>query len=94
MIEGIPIDKCVDMDVKIREHISELIMRLCLKELFEFQFMQTDPNWSNFFYNINTKQVLYIYICNNYILCNFNQGCSNGYIFAVNFIGFWGMQDV
>lgn len=61
MIEGIPIDKCVDMDVKIREHISKLIMRLCLKELFEFQFMQTDPNWSNFFYNINTKQVLYIY---------------------------------
>lgn len=65
MIEGIPVDKCVDMNIKIREHISELIMRLTLKELFEFRFMQTDPNWSNFFYNVDTKQVLYIR--NNYI---------------------------
>ena len=33
------------------------ILRLCLKELFEFRFMQTDPNWSNFFYNPTTGQV-------------------------------------
>ncbi|XP_070163350.1 atypical kinase COQ8B, mitochondrial [Polyergus mexicanus] len=58
MIEGIPVDKCVDMDIKIKEHMSELIMRLTLKELFEFRFMQTDPNWSNFFYNIDTKQLI------------------------------------
>ncbi|XP_072760619.1 atypical kinase COQ8B, mitochondrial [Anoplolepis gracilipes] len=58
MIEGIPVDKCVDMNIKSREHISELIMRLTLKELFEFRFMQTDPNWSNFFYNIDTKQLI------------------------------------
>lgn len=58
MIEGIPVDKCVDMNVKIREHISKLIMRLTLKELFEFRYMQTDPNWSNFFYNIDTKQLI------------------------------------
>ncbi|KAM0724468.1 Atypical kinase COQ8B, mitochondrial [Formica fusca] len=58
MIEGIPVDKCVDMNIKIREHISELIMRLTLKELFEFRFMQTDPNWSNFFYNVDTKQLI------------------------------------
>ncbi|XP_011869571.1 PREDICTED: aarF domain-containing protein kinase 4 isoform X2 [Vollenhovia emeryi] len=58
MIEGIPVDKCTNMDVKIRERISELIMRLSLKELFEFQYMQTDPNWSNFFYNFDTKQLI------------------------------------
>lgn len=57
MVEGIPVDKCVDMDVKIRARISELIMRLSLKELFEFRYMQTDPNWSNFFYNPSTNQV-------------------------------------
>lgn len=66
MIEGIPVDKCIDMDVKIRERISELIMRLSLKELFEFRYMQTDPNWSNFFYNLDTKQVFlhsnYVYV--------------------------------
>ncbi|XP_020294935.1 atypical kinase COQ8B, mitochondrial isoform X2 [Pseudomyrmex gracilis] len=58
MIEGIPVDKCVDMDVKTRERISELIMRLTLLELFEFRYMQTDPNWSNFFYNPDTKQLI------------------------------------
>ena len=33
------------------------ILKLCLKELFEFRFMQTDPNWSNFFYNPVTEKV-------------------------------------
>ena len=33
------------------------VLRLCLRELFEFRFMQTDPNWSNFFYNKETDQV-------------------------------------
>ncbi|XP_032685047.1 atypical kinase COQ8B, mitochondrial [Odontomachus brunneus] len=58
MIDGIPVDKCVDMDIKIREHISELLMRLSLQELFEFRYMQTDPNWSNFFYNLDTRQLI------------------------------------
>ena len=46
------------MDLKTREHICTLIMKLCLKELFEFRYMQTDPNWSNFFYNTKTKQLI------------------------------------
>lgn len=62
MIEGIPVDKCTNMDIKIKERISELIMRLSLKELFEFRYMQTDPNWSNFFYNLDTKQVSHVVI--------------------------------
>lgn len=57
LIDGVPVDKCADMDVDVREHICKLIMELCLKELFEFKYMQTDPNWSNFFYNFKTKQV-------------------------------------
>lgn len=32
-------------------------MRLCLRELFEFRIMQTDPNWSNFLFNARTRQV-------------------------------------
>jgi len=67
MIEGIPVDKCIDMDVTIKKHISELLMRLSLKELFEFRYMQTDPNWSNFFYNLDTKQVFFFYIVVMYL---------------------------
>ncbi|GLD70211.1 aarF domain-containing protein kinase 4-like isoform X1 [Lates japonicus] len=32
------------------------ILQLCLRELFEFRFMQTDPNWANFFYNSDTNK--------------------------------------
>ena len=58
LIEGVPVDKCADMDLETREHIARLIMHLCLKELFVFRYMQTDPNWSNFFYNTETRQLV------------------------------------
>ena len=34
-----------------RGWIGTNILRLCLRELTEFTFMQTDPNWTNFLYN-------------------------------------------
>ncbi|KAI0166696.1 ABC1-domain-containing protein [Hypoxylon sp. FL1284] len=34
-----------------RDWIGTQILRLCLREIAEFRFMQTDPNWSNFLYN-------------------------------------------
>lgn len=37
--------------------ICSHILRLCLRELLEFRFMQTDPNWSNFFYDAKRHKV-------------------------------------
>ena len=37
--------------------IAERVLSLCLRELFEFRLMQTDPNWSNFFYNEDDNKV-------------------------------------
>lgn len=37
--------------------IGEKILKLCLRELFEFELMQTDPNWSNFLFNRETGKV-------------------------------------
>ena len=37
--------------------IGEKLLELCLRELFEFRLMQTDPNWANFFYNPDTGKV-------------------------------------
>ena len=37
--------------------VSTRIIELCLKELFEFRTMQTDPNWTNFLWNAQTRQV-------------------------------------
>jgi len=49
-IKGVPIDSLVDRDQETRNWVSYQILALCLRELFQFRYMQTDPNWSNFFY--------------------------------------------
>ncbi|KAF8607399.1 ABC1-domain-containing protein [Ceratobasidium sp. AG-I] len=56
-MEGISIAKGAKWPKRIRDQISRDIMTLCLRELFEFRFMQTDPNWSNFLYNPKTDQL-------------------------------------
>jgi aarF domain-containing kinase len=55
LVKGIPIDKAADLSQEERNHLSLTIIRLCLRELFEFRFMQTDPNWSNFMYDPDLK---------------------------------------
>lgn len=57
LVPGFPLDKADGLSQDIRNQIGENILRLCLRELFEFRFMQTDPNWSNFFYNPDTGKV-------------------------------------
>ncbi|KAF5896870.1 aarF domain-containing protein kinase 4-like, partial [Clarias magur] len=57
LINGVPLDGCVELDQEIRNKICFSILHLCLRELFEFRFMQTDPNWSNFFYNAEEDKV-------------------------------------
>ncbi|AGO10174.1 AaceriAAR181Wp [[Ashbya] aceris (nom. inval.)] len=42
---------------EVRNFICENIMRLCLKEIAEFKYMQTDPNWANFLYNSKTGKI-------------------------------------
>ncbi|KAI0641029.1 ABC1 family-domain-containing protein [Trametes meyenii] len=40
-----------------RNDIAERIIDLCLRELFVFRVMQTDPNWTNFLWNLRTRRV-------------------------------------
>lgn len=40
-----------------RDWIGTQILRLCLREITEFRFMQTDPNWTNFLYNARTRRL-------------------------------------
>lgn len=40
-----------------RDWIGTQILRLCLREIAEFHFMQTDPNWTNFLYNAATNRL-------------------------------------
>ncbi|KAH7642962.1 abc1-like protein 2 [Dermatophagoides farinae] len=58
LISGIPIDKLDDFnetsDPAVKNSVMERILRLFFRELFVFNYMQTDPNWSNFFYDYTT----------------------------------------
>lgn len=58
LIEGLPLDKLFTADYETRRNIAHSIMELCLREMFLFRCMQTDPNWANFFYNPYTGKVI------------------------------------
>ncbi|KAM9323985.1 atypical kinase COQ8B, mitochondrial [Gastrophryne carolinensis] len=58
LLSGVPLDQCVGMHQETRNQISYNILRLSLQEVFQFRFMQTDPNWSNFFYDADANKVM------------------------------------
>lgn len=58
-LPGVPIDAAVDAGLGQagRDRIARKLLKLTLKELFEWRFMQTDPNWGNFFYDAATDKI-------------------------------------
>uniref|UniRef100_A0A668ANX7 Atypical kinase COQ8A, mitochondrial n=1 Tax=Myripristis murdjan TaxID=586833 RepID=A0A668ANX7_9TELE len=57
LVSGFPLDQAESLTQEQKNEICEQILVLCLRELFEFRYMQTDPNWSNFFYDPHTHRV-------------------------------------
>lgn len=57
LINGIPVDQLADAEQDLKNEICKRLVFLSLIELFWFKFMQTDPNWSNFFYLPETNQI-------------------------------------
>ncbi|CAB3402505.1 unnamed protein product [Caenorhabditis bovis] len=49
LVYGKPVDACLEEPQIVRDYIAGKFIELCLKEIFVWRFMQTDPNWSNFF---------------------------------------------
>ncbi|XP_058451192.1 atypical kinase COQ8B, mitochondrial [Malaya genurostris] len=60
LVPGLPMDKCFSMSQEHRNHIAHSVMKLCLNELFTYRCMQTDPNWSNFLYDSETRKIMLI----------------------------------
>ena len=50
-VPGVPIDQVSSMDQITRDNVGRGLLRLTLTELFTWNYMQTDPNWSNFLYD-------------------------------------------
>ena len=57
LMEGIGVTKVPNLTQPQKDWIGMQILRLCLREIIEFQFMQTDPNWTNFLYNARTNKL-------------------------------------
>ncbi|CAL2037372.1 unnamed protein product [Caenorhabditis brenneri] len=55
LVYGKPVDACVEEPQVVRDYIAGKFIELCLKEIFVWRFMQTDPNWSNFFLGKHPK---------------------------------------
>ncbi|XP_059693522.1 atypical kinase COQ8B, mitochondrial-like, partial [Haemorhous mexicanus] len=54
---GEPLERCRSLPQERRDQICTELLRLCLRELFQFRFMQTDPNWANFLYEPQSHTV-------------------------------------
>ena len=50
-VKGVTIDKALELPEPIRNAIARSILVLTLRELFEWRFVQSDPNFGNFLYD-------------------------------------------
>lgn len=60
LVAGVAIDKITHLSLEVRNSVARRILALTMTELFEWKFMQTDPNWSNFMYNAKTDEIALI----------------------------------
>lgn len=56
-MEGVGVTKARNLSQTQRDWVGTQILRLCLREITEFKFMQTDPNWTNFLYNADMEKL-------------------------------------
>ena len=54
---GTAVTKMKNLSQEDRDWVGTQILRLCLRELMEWRFMQTDPNWTNFLYNRDSQKL-------------------------------------
>jgi predicted unusual protein kinase regulating ubiquinone biosynthesis (AarF/ABC1/UbiB family) len=57
-LDGQPIESLVDAPQATRDHVMSELMRLFFKELFDYQLVQTDPNFANYQYDAQTQQII------------------------------------
>jgi predicted unusual protein kinase regulating ubiquinone biosynthesis (AarF/ABC1/UbiB family) len=57
-IEGVPAESLEDAAQDVRDATMDTLIGLVLRELFEFGFMQTDPNFANYRYQPETGKLV------------------------------------
>ena len=56
-VQGIAIDKAMELSQDERNAIARTMLVLTVRELFEWRFIQSDPNYGNFLYDNQTKKI-------------------------------------
>ncbi|GAB4819196.1 hypothetical protein N2152v2_006242 [Parachlorella kessleri] len=59
-VPGVHIDRVADMPQEVRNAVGTRLLKLTLKELFHWRYMQTDPNFGNFLYDAPTDKLYLI----------------------------------
>ena len=57
-VGGIDVDRLEHQPQTVRNHVIELAFNLMFREVFEFRLVQTDPNFANYRYDIDTQQLV------------------------------------
>lgn len=57
-VDGVPIEQVADAPQAERDRVMAILINLLLRELFEFHFMQTDPNFANYRYDPASGRVV------------------------------------
>ncbi|WP_253657246.1 AarF/ABC1/UbiB kinase family protein [Vibrio sp. Y58_MX_L22] len=56
-IDGSPVEQIEHYDQSTRDFVMHSLLELLFRELFEFKMVQTDPNFANYLYIENTRQI-------------------------------------
>lgn len=57
-VPGTQIEAAITEPQETRNEIAAQLIELTLRELFEFGYMQTDPNFANYLYNAESGQII------------------------------------
>ncbi|MBK5934222.1 putative unusual protein kinase regulating ubiquinone biosynthesis (AarF/ABC1/UbiB family) [Rhodovulum imhoffii] len=57
-LDGMPVDSLTSAPQQERDRVTELLIDLLFRELFEFRLMQTDPNFANYRYDPHTGRII------------------------------------
>lgn len=59
---GVGVTKIMnDLSQEERDFIGTQVLKLCFREVKDFKFMQTDPNWTNFLWNAKDRKVDFLH---------------------------------
>eukprot|EP01032_Pedospumella_encystans_P017684 gene17684-20142_t len=77
LVPGYPIDQAVTLPQEVRNAIARAVLIITIRELFEWRFIQSDPNYANFLYDHPGKT---IYIIDFGAARRYNKSFVDGYM--------------